>query len=493
MASENIDDFVISIKLETDKLNQNFSSLSSKFDNFGKDIANRFDKNFNEKKIAHSLDKSKNILNSAMPTFRNILTKGLIGIGSVVGVDFALQFIKGFSSKANNLQLVSGAVGSTPQNAQILQRLYQQTGVNPDSANQVIYQLYKRLHSGVPDVPLAKSLQILGEKFNPNTDPVELILKAYQKIGSFKGENKEVLRNQLLGGMGLENEASTYLVNNPDKASKYLEEAKKNNLSDNIIDKYADMERRFQAIGQRWKNIEGAIMNGILPGIELFTKGVETLLNLDMSPLSREISVPGVNKMINSKLQGVNKMIGLNQSPINLNSSLNDLWKFVTGVESSGGKNKERDNRANNPNDYSFGSGHITLNTAKKYMSNVTPEMLRANNYQLADELAKKELANNLNQSKGNVLEALSRYHTGKPNSSTNEMQRYISSGYKYQKDIQQSTRQNHGAINHNKQVAYNVNGITMHGVQDVKGFTDELQRYALDTTAFNVGSNIIA
>ena len=61
MSNNNIDEFVVSIKLETDKLNQSFANLSSKFDNLGKDISTRFDKSFSEKKLARSLDKSKNV------------------------------------------------------------------------------------------------------------------------------------------------------------------------------------------------------------------------------------------------------------------------------------------------------------------------------------------------------------------------------------------------------------------------------------------------
>ena len=445
MSNNNIDEFVVSIKLETDKLNQSFANLSSKFDNLGKDISTRFDKSFSEKKLARSLDKSKNVLNASMPVFKNILTKGLIGIGAIVGADFALQFIKGFSSKSNNLQLISSAVGSTTRNTQVLQRLYEQAGISPDTANQTIYQLYKRLHSGMPDVPLAKSLQILGEQFNPNTDPVELILRAYKKTGAMKGGNREVLRNQLLGGLGIDNEAAT--------------------------------------------SIEASVMDNLLPAFEFITNSVEGILGGGQVNRFKDYYNNQQNKTQEMGFHGMSGFLDTTKK------SFNDLWSFVTGIESSGGKNKERDNRKNNSNDYSFGSGHITLGTARMHMPNVTPEMLRANNYQLADELAKKELARNLKQSNGNVMEALSRYHTGKPDSSTQEMQRYLSSGYKFQQDIQQSnTRQNHGAINHNKQISYNINGgITMNGVQNVKGFSDELQKYALDTTAFNLASNVLS
>ena len=489
MSNNNIDEFVVSIKLETDKLNQSFANLSSKFDNLGKDISTRFDKSFSEKKLARSLDKSKNVLNASMPVFKNILTKGLIGIGAIVGADFALQFIKGFSSKSNNLQLISSAVGSTTRNTQVLQRLYEQAGISPDTANQTIYQLYKRLHSGMPDVPLAKSLQILGEQFNPNTDPVELILRAYKKTGAMKGGNREVLRNQLLGGLGIDNEAATLFANNPDKFNKYLESAQKNLISDETLQQYADMDRRFQDLGQRWKSIESSVMDNLLPAFEFITNSVEGILGGGQVNRFKDYYNNQQNKTQEMGFHGMSGFLDTTKK------SFNDLWSFVTGIESSGGKNKERDNRKNNSNDYSFGSGHITLGTARMHMPNVTPEMLRANNYQLADELAKKELARNLKQSNGNVMEALSRYHTGKPDSSTQEMQRYLSSGYKFQQDIQQSnTRQNHGAINHNKQISYNINGgITMNGVQNVKGFSDELQKYALDTTAFNLASNVLS
>ena len=230
-------------------------------------------------------------------------------------------------------------------------------------------------------------------------------------------------------------------------------------------------------------------MDNLLPAFEFITNSVEGILGGGQVNRFKDYYNNQQNKTQEMGFHGMSGFLDTTKK------SFNDLWSFVTGIESSGGKNKERDNRKNNSNDYSFGSGHITLGTARMHMPNVTPEMLRANNYQLADELAKKELARNLKQSNGNVMEALSRYHTGKPDSSTQEMQRYLSSGYKFQQDIQQSnTRQNHGAINHNKQISYNINGgITMNGVQNVKGFSDELQKYALDTTAFNLASNVLS
>ncbi len=495
MADNNkVDEFIIAVKLETDQLKQDFSKLNANFDKMGKDVKDKFDKIFSPNDLKKNLSKNEDLLKTYTLSFSKILTGGMIGLGTTLGVGFALDFIKGMTSQAHGMQTMSQAFGTTPRNLQLLQEVYKRAGDTPETANNQVAGLYQRLTDVSNPQGVAKLSRVLSglgvSTQEVMSDPSTAILKILKKISQFKTPQE---RSTYLGLTGLTSLGTQALVNNPRNIGKYTKEVQGDLVSNEDITKQAELDKRFQDLGERWRKIQTTLLDDIIPGLEGLTNIVDKLLH----PLDTigKASAHGANFMPN--IAGI--MPVLNQNNVGIHTTpmptLNSIWdKIKSGIafaETSGGlPSQVRKADAMG----AYGKYGLTLKTAREQLASehnpmantITADKLRANNYQLADEIAGRYF-NRLNKAYG-TEGAIKRYR-GSNNNFTNEM--YLQKVKQNSVSMQQSVPAQHSAINHNTSTSYNIDNIHLPNVNNPQQFVSELNM--LQTTAFNSGRNQLA
>lgn len=496
-----LDEFVISVKLKTDKLDQDFSKLSGSFDKLSKNIKDKFDKAFDPNTLKKNLDKNIDTIKLATINISKILTGGLATLGGFLGTKFAIDFVKNATANANHTQLLSKAFNVRPQQLQLLQEVYKRAGGSAGDASQVVAQLYQRLTSGQPDVGIASAFHQLGIKVTPgHINPVQLITQALQSLSS--GKFNEVQRGSIVNRLGLGTEGLA-LANSPGDLQKYISEAQKDLVSDKSINQLADLDRKFQDLGERWNKIQNVLLTKIEPALETFTGWVEKILNIQPANIAKD----GVNAIKNNGLlskyttnadKTISDWTSSNIKAQKGKGFLNDLgdaWNYVKNsiskVETSGGLPKQI---AKAESLGAYGTYGLRLSTAKdqlryekkfKEADSLTANDLTANNNQLANKLA-GDYFNRLNKSYG-TENAIKRYH-GSTNKAEN--QEYLNKVIGHQiQPLQPQVQSNAVATHHN--TSYNIGDLHMHGVNDRKSLIDEL--HSSTNTAFSFAGNVSA
>ncbi len=484
----NLDEFVIQVKLQTDQLNKDMAGFSDKFNKMSANLGDKLDSAFNSKRVENQFKKSETIISSSVGNIGKILTGGLAGLGAVLGVKFATDFITSMSSKAHGMQFAAQAFGTDPKQLQLLQEVYKRTGSTAEAATQQISQLYQRIHSGQLDQPLSAAVKNLGiDLQGGKRDPVSVILEALKKIGKIENPTQ---RGALVNMLGLGAEGLS-LTNKPEQLDKYIKSVQDNLLSKEQIDKFAEVDRQFQDLGQRWTKIQAVLAEKILPSVQYVTSQFEKLLNIKPENLKIEAS------------KGAGFSNYLKEGGKNISNGGSKVWDMIKDgiamAETSGGLLKQklkadvmgaygtyglRLSTANDQLNFEKKTGRYDK-TPSRNVNYVTADELRANNYKMADEIAPRYFER-FNKAYG-TEEAIKRYH-GNTNPEINE-------SYK-QKVLQNSPviqMPNSSATNttNNKQVSYNVDSVYMNGVNDMQGFIHEIN--SLSNTAYNSSRNQIA
>lgn len=512
MPSEKVDSFAIEVKLQTDVLNKDFKRLQDNFKNLSDTVKKRFDDTFSPKDLQRNLTKNEDVLKTFIPRFSNILTTGLVGLGAELGVKFAIDFVKGLTSQAHGMQAISEAFHTTPRNLQRMQEIYKRFGGTPEEATTDIAQLYKRAASGMPDQALDSALSQLGmTRREIMQDPSNAVFKLLQKIGAAQGgtpEGTQVLRRNYVGRLGFGDRA-LQAANQPRALSRYNREVERDLVSNEDIAKQAELDKRFQDLGESWRKIQTTLLSDVLPALEGVTNVIDKLLHpfdtMGKAAASGANFQPNIGGLMST--QDPNKIpihttswglwdmlksmfkLPHTQMPVNKSSplSIDALWRGVMQAETSGGIPSEV-LKANARG--AFGHYGLRLTTAQdelrqegnKNYKNLTPQMLMANNYQLADDIAKKHFQRLIKRF--GVDKGIKYY--GDPT-----VPDYVERVKRGALSSPSALPAQHSAINHHSNVAYNIDNISLPNVQNSQQFFHELDM--LKTTAFSSGRNQLA
>ena len=483
--ADNFDQFVIEVKLQTDKLNNQFKNLSDKFEGFSTDLGKKFDKSFDSDKLKKQMSRNESIIDSSAKNISKILGVGLSLFGVSFGTKFALDFIKGFASKGQNLQFLSQAFNTNPKQLQLLQQIYQRAGGSPESANAQVAQLYQRLTSGQLDQGLSSALKQLGIRVNGGKrDPVSIILEAIQKIGNSGFNN--IQRGSLIQRLGLGAEGST-LTNQPELFTKYKKEVKDRNsfISDKDVEQAAELNKKLQDLSLRWDIITNTLMTKFVPTLEVFTNSIAKIMGID---------IPKDSKTLKTVVDDIAYIFKTTNNKDFVAQEQWDKWKnSIANAETSGGlpnQIKKADKLG------AYGTYGLRLSTGKDVLNrllhrpdlaeNLTADKLRENNYSLANSLSEIYFKNLIQ--KFGVEKGLEHYYGSKnPEENKGYADKVLHGGFNYQP----KTNQIHGAVNHNQQVSYNLDNVHMHGVNNMQSFMNELN--SLSQVAYNSSGNRLA
>ncbi len=460
--NSNIDEFVIAVRLETDKLQQDFSKLSGNIKKSADEIKDKFDSTFSPDRLNRNLVKNTDLIKTATLNIAKILTGGLGTLGGILGTKFGIDFIKNMTSQAHGTELISKAFDTSPKQIQLLQEVYKRFGGTAENATGDIAQFASRLRSGQQDPALMSVLHELGIKTNKGTkDPVATILEILQKIGT--GGYTPVQRSSLIqrAGFGAEGLAA---VNDPNSFQKYIQKVQKDLLDNTDTAQLAELDRRFQDIGERWRKIQTTLLADIVPAIEVMTTLIEKLLHpIDSFKENNQRRKTLINKELNhteTREQQIKQFqTGENYTPKNL---WNDVKKFIT------------------PNQ-------------KKPITQIQPKVEKID-FESADEMVPPIIIapDNFKQRKKSTagqIRPIFRKYNDNQNIIQNQMHldKIKQGGF----SMNNSIPTKHTAINHHNQTSYNMDNVHLHGVNNPRQFVREIDM--LRNTAFASGRNQIA
>lgn len=461
-----IDEFIIEIKLATDKLNADLGRVTNSLEKNAEVMQKSFNKAFSPRKLQNNLKTNENIISNSILNINKILKGGLYGLGGVLGIQFATDFIKSISEQAGKMQrleLLSSAYGTSAKNLQLLQQVYERSGGTKEEATRDISQLYNRLTSGELDQKLAAAISRLGLKTNMGKkDPALLILDAIKGMGTggFTATTQNIIRQQL----GL-SETTLKTIREPKLLNEYMKAVKDNAIDDKDIKNLSEFNRGLQSIGNWFDKFKTKVIS----------KSLSTLF-------------PQLNNEDNNKKREESFIKVLTND--NKKSHWEDVKKSIAMLETSGGVPRQVSKADKNG---AYGLYGLRLQTAKDQLkyehkeeeaNKLTPALLRNNNYKLANEISERYF-NRMEKAYG-LENALKRYRGG------NEVDKeiYKNNVLRNMYNMQHQTSKPHGAINHH-QVSYNIDNINLHGVDDANGFANELSMLSL--TSFNNSRNQLA
>lgn len=497
-----IDKLIIKVELDTTEFKKSLNNINESFKKFNESSNKAFDNVFSKKKTENNAKKVEAIIGSSVKNISNIISKGLVGAGTVYGTKFAIDFMRGITQKGLNTQFLSQAFNVNTSKLQTVQQLFKLVGGSAESANAAIAQLYNRLNSP-SDPSLSKGLKLLNVRTFENgqqKDAATLLIDAINNASKVP----ERQRNTALQFLGLPPEAQA-LANNPKMIRNLLKKINQNEgiISPDEINKQAEIEVKFQLLGQRWERITATILDKLLPGIERFTTGIEAILHptKTLQTLSFDKNTyKGVQSKFSPKdmirIDNFDKL----RKKIDVENSFEKYKKPLSIQESSGGKNLQDRMFFNNDSRRGFGEYQITKAAFKEVMGHYpNPKELKTPT--VLEEAAKRYWNYGYMLSNKDPIGARAFYNGG-----YNGLKNYQRTGFgtnpsdqiKWQENLKkyvpnpaQIMPQHNTTTNHQQNLSMSIGNISMPNVTNPGQFTKELHKMAL--TGYGFSGNLLA
>lgn len=295
--SVELDKLIISIQLEHDKFNQSAKTVLNSVTDLSKKMETSLSKGINTKKFDDSSKKIVNTITGVTKDATSILTKGFVGLGAILGVEFAADFVRGFASQGAQLNFLSSAFNIKPENAQIIQQLFKQVNHagGEQNANSLIASLYKRLTNPQGDPGLFKALNALH--INPKGINERDIGTTITQIITALSKQPKSLRPAITQAAGLPDEIRL-LANLPaDKLQGLVKSITKGGLiSSQQTEAAAEEQKKWDLIAKKWEMISVKINTTILPSLMRLTEGVEQFVDFLSGNANYKDSVKAAEK-----------------------------------------------------------------------------------------------------------------------------------------------------------------------------------------------------
>lgn len=427
-----------------------------------------------EQAVKESAKRTEAIITGSAKNISEILSGGLGGVATVLGVKFALDFVKGITSKGISTQFQSKAIGTSTTELQLLQQVFKRIGSTAEDATSSIANLYAKISTGALDPATAQIFQMLGinplDKSGKYKDTSTLIESIIRKTGTLP-ENQRRLVSNWSGSAGI-----AALTSNPELFNKYLQEAKRQGvISKGEIDREAELDRKFQDLDQRWKKIQATLLDKALPFFEDMTSGLEKLLHINKSVKIEKI--PN-NNLLQHGWESIKKALGIQENAFNTEDK-----KYF-------GDNPKR----------GYGKYQVTKRAFLDIKGH-NPSQAELKNPALLEEVAKGYWEQAMRLSGGDVLGARAYYNGGgaglahykKYGTGLNpaDQQRWIENLNKYGTSPAQVIPQQNTSTVHNHNVSLNMGNVNLPGVSDPNQFVRSMGKMA--TTAYGFSNTRIA
>jgi hypothetical protein len=193
-----VDKLVIQVSFDNDGFSQSAKKVNEEIKKVSKTTETELGKGLDKKKFEEKSKVIVNVMEQTTKSISGILTKGLAGIGTVIGAKFAIDFVQAFGEKSKNLELGASTLNYNRQGGQLFEKLFGRVG-NSQNAGGALANLSKSINSFTGNSNLAKFLGQIGktiydESGNKKTTDVLLtdVIEGLRDYGSVAGKDKQL-------------------------------------------------------------------------------------------------------------------------------------------------------------------------------------------------------------------------------------------------------------------------------------------------------------
>ena len=208
-------------------------------------------------------DQSKvvvNVMSNTAKSISSVLTKGLAGIGAIVGAKFAIEFAQAFGEKGKNLELNASVSNFNRQGGQLLEKLFGRVG-NSTNAIGVLSNLSKSINSFTGNPNLAKFLGQIGKPIyddkgqKKSTDTLTIdVIKGLRDYIQNAGKEKALAAFNEVGMFSPEVFKLAELP--PEQFDKLIKDILPTIVSDETIQKQTETANKWAALNDRIAKIQ---------------------------------------------------------------------------------------------------------------------------------------------------------------------------------------------------------------------------------------------
>lgn len=250
-----IDKLVIELSFDNEGFEQSAKKVNDSIKGFSKSTQAQLKKGLDKKPFEDQSKVVVNVMNNTAKSIGSVLTKGLAGIGAVVGAKFAIEFAQAFGEKGKNIALNSSTLNINRQGGQLFEKLFGRIGSSANASG-ALGNLSKSINSFTGNSNLAKFLGIIGKTaFDQNnqkkTTDVLLgdIIEGLRDYGNTAGKDKQLAA---FNEVGIFPPEVLKLAQTPKKQyQKLVKDILPNIVGDETLQKSVDTAEKWAALNER--------------------------------------------------------------------------------------------------------------------------------------------------------------------------------------------------------------------------------------------------
>ena len=503
-----VDSLVISIKLQAEQANAGIDALSKKLDAFADQTQKDLGKALNPDIFASQLKKIESVVSTSANNISSIFTKVLGTLGVTLGLKFGVDFVKNLSKSGLNTQYISRATGTTTDQLQNVQNLFQTATGSKAGANQSLSSLYSKMTNLNANPEFSQAIRLLGNVSPRETggglkDTGKYLMQLLENASKISDPR---IRINALQMAGLGDEAVAITSSRKNFEDYKAQAGKLPKQTTKEITDEAKVAQGLQQVDATFKKMGADYIDPLTKAITGLTTVMTGVLNF-LSPALK--TQEAVQKLTDTKSYSAKKGIGFTEnlkkdwnylenkvksifgSGDNEGEAWNKAKNAMSQVESSGGIQMERHGKGR---DVSFGRYQMSLATAREMTNNpnLSENDLRANNYALADGLSEKYFKQLYKKNKGDYAKTLSQYNGGNRNATYVGKILQALPTNAHMMPNSKANPSNHTTNNttSNQNSTVNVQNLNVHGVSNANQMAKDLHKMGATGYGF-AGSSI--
>lgn len=390
MANE-IDKLVIDVQFKSDQALKAIKELNKSIDGFSKDSIK-------------SIDRVETEMTSSFSKIGSVFKTGLMGFGLVAGAKFAADFVSSATANGLNQQFLSRAFGVKTEKLQEFQQAFKLIGSSADAANQTVASLYQKLHSGMPQQEIGKSLSLFSRagvniplltKNKEIRDPLSILTDMLSNLDKLPKNQRQLAMNGFVDSMT----GNAFIAGG---FKNLLNEANKTGtISSATVDKLAQSQRGIIGTEKKAEILKTGTVSLSAPIVNIVTDRVNKVADVG-------------NFLTDDKLSWKTKSKALALGAYD--ATIGDAWHAIkhalSGVETSFGKNLTDRKYTGNSQFRGYGEHQITKKAFEEVMG-YTPSNNDLKNKQLLQEASAKYWQKGFRLSGGDIHGANAFYNGG--------------------------------------------------------------------------------
>jgi hypothetical protein len=200
-----VDKLVIELSFDDVGFEKSAKKVNDSVKKVSKTTEDELKKGLNKKTFEDQSKVVVNVMSNTAKSIGSVLSKGLAGVGAVIGAKFAIEFAQAFGEKGKNLELNASTLNFNRQGGQLIEKLFGRVG-NSANAGGALSNLSKSINSFTGNSNLAKFLGTIGKTVYDNNGQKKStdvllgdIIEGLRDYGAVAGKDKQLASFNELG------------------------------------------------------------------------------------------------------------------------------------------------------------------------------------------------------------------------------------------------------------------------------------------------------